>query len=101
MSDVRTGAALLYRPPLAAKRSIRATRCRLSVLCRLISAREPPWFSPSSAAPRTTPPNRAGARFEQVVACCAPRRPLLPRGRVHRDPDPEAVRRRPSYYGGV
>ena len=27
MSDVRTGAALLYRPPLAAKRSIRATRC--------------------------------------------------------------------------
>jgi len=32
---------------------------RLSALCRLISAREPPWFShSSSAAPRTTPPSR-------------------------------------------
>jgi 1-aminocyclopropane-1-carboxylate deaminase len=26
----------------------------------LVSAREPPWISPSSSAPRTTPPNRAG-----------------------------------------
>ena len=25
----------------------------------LVWAREPPWFSPSSSAPRTTPPNRA------------------------------------------
>src|SRR6516162_9751452 len=31
MSDVRTGAALLYRPPLAAKRSIRATRWAILV----------------------------------------------------------------------
>src|SRR6516164_9097751 len=32
MSDVRTGAALLYRPPLAAKRSIRATRWGLTTI---------------------------------------------------------------------
>ena len=34
MSDVRTGAALLYRPPLAAKRSIRATRCPVGTSLR-------------------------------------------------------------------
>jgi hypothetical protein len=33
---------------------------RLSTLCIHISAREPPWLSPSSSAPRTTPPSRAG-----------------------------------------
>src|SRR6516225_12075692 len=54
-----------------------------------ISAREAPWFSLSSSAPRptrTTPSSQAGARIEQVVACCAPRRPLLAVGRVCRGP---------------
>ena len=54
---------------------------------QVISAREAPWFSLSSSAPRptrTTPSSRAGARIEQAVACCAVRRPLLPRGRVHK-----------------
>lgn len=34
----------------------------------------PPWFSLSSPALRATPSSPAGARFEQVVACCAGRR---------------------------
>ena len=54
---------------------------RLSTSRRHISAREP-WLNLSYTAPRTTPLNRAGARIEQVVACCAPRRPLLAVGGV-------------------
>ena len=49
---------------------------------------QPPWFSPSASAPRTTPPSQAGAGFEQAVACCAARRPLLARGRVRKSPHP-------------
>jgi hypothetical protein len=52
---------------------------RLSTSPMYISAREPPWFSLSSSAPRTTPLSRAGARFEQVVACGAARQ-LPPAG---------------------
>ena len=76
-------------------------RCNLSATMRLTGTRdtirsrnqryrprEPPWFShSSSAAPGTTPPSRAGARFEQVVACCSPRRPLLAVRRVCRCPN--------------
>ena len=63
---------------------------RLSTSRIHISAREAPWFSLSSAAPRptrTTAPNRAGARIEQAVACCAVRRPLLAGGTVHMNPN--------------
>ena len=63
---------------------------RLSTSRIPISAREAPWFSLSSSAPRptrTTAPNRAGARIEQAVVCRAVRRPLLVGGRVHRDPN--------------
>ena len=68
----------------------RSGMLRLSTSRIHISAREAPWFSLSSSAPRptrTTPSSRAGARFEQVVACCAPRRPLLAVGRVCRCPN--------------
>ena len=37
----------------------------------LLPARERERFSLAFSAPRTTPSSRAGARFEQVVACCA------------------------------
>jgi hypothetical protein len=60
---------------------------QVTTSCIHISAREPAWFSLSSAAPRTTPPSRAGARFEQVVACCTGRRLLLAGGRVRRGPN--------------
>src|SRR5437879_8767749 len=40
---------------------------------------EPPWFSPSSSAPRTTPSSRAGASAEWVAVCGAARR-LPPAG---------------------
>src|SRR5215831_4173707 len=43
-----------------------------------------PFFSASP----TTPSTRAEARVEQVVACCAARRPLPAGGRVHRCPRP-------------
>jgi len=48
---------------------------RLSALCRLISTREPPWFSPSYLAPGTTPPSRAGARLNRLwlAALCGGR----------------------------
>jgi hypothetical protein len=38
---------------------------RLSRSCIHISAREPPWFSLSSSAPRTTPSSQAGERIER------------------------------------
>src|SRR5215472_6978466 len=56
------------------------SRSRLFRLLRLsrsrihISARGPPWFSLSFPAPRANPSSRAGARYEQVVACCAAQR---------------------------
>jgi hypothetical protein len=49
----------------------------------LLPARERERFSAISSARRTTPPSRAGVRFEQVVACDAARPLLLLDGTVH------------------